>query len=298
MRRCLHCGELSTNASHAAPCPKCAAVIPTEEGFPCYAPALAHTSPGFQPEHFAYLASVEDRNFWFRARNELIVHVLRKYFPHARNMLEIGCGTGYVLRGVTQALPNLRTSGSEIFLEGLAFAAQRMPRADLFQMDARNIPYTDEFDLIGAFDVIEHIQEDAQVLREIHRALKPNGGAVFTVPQHPALWSIQDERACHVRRYRRRELTGKLEQAGFQIVFSSSFVTLLLPLLALSRRSRRKAPAEAAAGAEFNLPPAANALLYQILHAEQLMIRAGMRFPIGGTRLVAAIKATPSGAAA
>lgn len=296
MRRCLQCGQLSSTASHGAPCPNCAAVVATQDGFPCYAPALAHESPGFRPEHFAYLASVEDRNFWFRARNELIVHVLRKYFPDAHNMLEIGCGTGYVLRGVTQALPDLQTSGSEIFLEGLAFAAQRMPRADLFQMDARDIPYTDEFDLIGAFDVIEHIEQDEKVLHEIHRALKPGGGAVFTVPQHPALWSAQDERACHVRRYRRHELTDKLEQAGFRIVFSSSFVTLLLPLLALSRRPKRATRVDAATGAEFNLPPVANTMLYQVLRMEKLMIRAGIRFPIGGTRLVAAVKTTPAGA--
>lgn len=290
MKRCLRCGQLSTGTAHNAPCPRCATTIPVVDGFPCYAPALAHESPGFRPEHFAYLASVEDRNFWFRARNKLITHVLRKCFPHAGNMLEIGCGTGYVLRGITQTLPTLHTSGSEIFLEGLGFAAKRVPSADLFQMDARHIPYTAEFDVIGAFDVIEHIEQDSQVLREIHRALKPGGGAMFTVPQHPWLWSGQDERACHVRRYRRHELADKLAQAGFQVVFSSSFVTLLLPLLMISRRARRKRNPEANAGAEFNLSPPVNSLLYAVLRVEEAMIRMGIRFPIGGTRIMAAIK--------
>ncbi|HEX7341284.1 MAG TPA: class I SAM-dependent methyltransferase [Rhodanobacteraceae bacterium] len=260
------------------------------ESVPCYAPRLAYESPGFRPEHFARLSELEKDNFWFRARNELIIHTVRKYFPRARNMLEIGCGTGYVLRGVTQAVPELKVSGSEIFMEGLSFAARRLPDADLFQMDARQIPFETEFDLVGAFDVIEHIKEDEQVLSQIRGALKPGGGALFTVPQHPALWSAQDDRACHVRRYRRHELTCKLETAGFRIVFSSSFVSLLLPMLAASRLRKRDPHKATQANDELMLPTFINSTLYAILHFETMLIRSGLRFPIGGTRLVAAVK--------
>lgn len=207
-------------------------------------------------------------------------------------MLEIGCGTGYVLRGVTGAMPQLRVSGSEIFLEGLGFARQRLPGADLFQMDARRIPYTSEFDVIGAFDVVEHIREDEAVLREIHRALVPAGGAIFTVPQHPALWSARDESACHVRRYRRYELEDKLRASGFRVVFSTSFVSLLLPLLVASRLRQRQPAGDARADAEFTPRPMVNGALYHVLRLESLLIRAGLRFPAGGTRLVAAVKMT------
>lgn len=264
-------------------------------GVPCYAPALAHESPGFRPEHFASLAALEEGHFWFRARNELIVHVLQRFFPRARSMLEIGCGTGFVLRGITESLPDLRVSGSEIFLEGLGFAARRLPAADLFQMDARRIPYENEFDLIGAFDVIEHIEEDEQVLREAHRALKPGGGFVLTVPQHPWLWSAQDDRACHVRRYRHRELRAKLSNAGFQIVFSSSFVSLLLPLLAASRMRKRKPDDGSDINGELMPHAVVNRILYHVLRLESLLIRGGVRFPAGGTRLVVATKKSMTG---
>ena len=290
MRLCLACQQTFDATSHAAPCPACGAKVAYEEGVPCYAPALAHESPGFNPEHFPRLAKLEEGHFWFRARNELIVQVLRKYFPDAQNMLEIGCGTGYVLRGVTRAFPDLQASGSEIFLEGLGFASQRLPAADLFQMDARRIPYDSQFDVIGAFDVIEHIEEDERVLREIHRALKPGGGAIFTVPQHPALWSTQDESACHVRRYQRHELTDKLRANGYSIVFSSSFVSLLLPLLAFSRWRKRNSASTAGLDSEFAPGAAINGALYHVLRLESVMIRGGLRFPVGGTRLVAAVK--------
>lgn len=261
------------------------------DGVPCYAPTLARESSGFRPERYARLAQLEDSNFWFRARNELIVHVLRKYFPHARNMLEIGCGTGYVLRGIIRAIPHLDLHGSELFLQGLKFAAERLPNADLFQMDAREIPYEGEFELIGAFDVIEHIQEDEVVLRHIHRALAPGGGAVFSVPQHPALWSARDESACHVRRYRRHELERKLHANGFRVAFSTSFVSLLLPLLALSRWSKRPPASSEEVDGEFTPAPLLNSALYHVLHFESLLIRGGVRFPAGGTRLVVATKA-------
>lgn len=290
MRRCQHCEHTFDASSHIAPCPSCGAIVTIMDNLPCYAPGLARESSGFKTGHFAKLATMEDGHFWFRARNELIIQVLRKYFSQARNMLEIGCGTGYVLRGIAHHLPQLRLSGSEIFLEGLSFAARRVPGTDLFQMDAQQIPFTDEFDVIGAFDVIEHIADDERVLREIHRALKPGGGALFTVPQHPGLWSAQDDHACHVRRYRRHELADKLRAAGFRIIFSTSFVSLLLPLLAASRWRRRQMDGEQEMTAEFRLPAALNGSLYGLLRLERWLIQAGLRFPVGGTRLIAAVR--------
>src|SRR5690348_4925133 len=290
MRLCLSCRQVFAAPSHDDPCPNCRAVVARMGGVPCYAPALAHESPGFRPEHFASLAALEEGHFWFRARNELIVHVLQRFFPRARSMLEIGCGTGYVLRGITESLPDLRVSGSEIFLEGLGFAARRLPAADLFQMDARRIPYESEFDVIGAFDVIEHIEEDEQVLQEAHRALHPGGGILITVPQHPWLWSAQDENACHVRRYQHRELREKLHAAGFKIIFSSSFVSLLLPLLLASRLRKRKSTRRGEINSELTPHAVVNGALYHVLHFETALVRAGLRFPIGGTRLIAATK--------
>ena len=104
-------------------------------------------------------------------------------------------------------------------------------------MDARRIPFRDEFDVIGAFDVIEHIEEDVAVIDEVGRALRPGGGFVMTVPQHPALWSPQDEHAHHVRRYTAAGLRRKVEAAGFEVVRMTSFVRLLLP--SCSRRGMR-----------------------------------------------------------
>ena len=98
-----------------------------------FAPELALESEGFEAGYFARLAEQEAGNFWFRSRNRLLIWALERYFPNAKNFLEIGCGTGFVLSGLRKAFPNLVLSGSEVFTEGLGFAAARLPGVDCFR---------------------------------------------------------------------------------------------------------------------------------------------------------------------
>lgn len=239
------------------------------------------------------MASLEAESFWFRARNELILWALCRYCPNVKSFLEIGCGTGFVLSGIAREHPKVKLSGSEIFLEGLPYASQRVPEANLMQMDARKIPFRDEFDAVGAFDVIEHIDEDEAVLAELYRALKPGGLLLLTVPQHPWLWSTTDDYACHVRRYTARELQSKTRDAGFEVIRSTSFVSLLLPIMMLSRlgkkQSRRGDPATDPY-AELRLSKRINQFLYYVMAAEGKLIRVGLNFPVGGSRLMIARK--------
>ena len=89
-----------------------------------------------------------------------------------------------------------------------------MPEVDLFQREARQMPFVSEFDVIGAFDVLEHIVEDEAVLEQIFRATRPGGGILVTVPQHPFVRSANDEHSMHQRRYRRADLRRKVGRAG------------------------------------------------------------------------------------
>lgn len=84
--------------------------------------------------------------------------------------MEIGCGTGYVLSGLS-ASTDFQLSGSDIHVEGLKYAKQRVPSAEFIQMDATEMPFETEFDAIGAFDVLEHISDDELALKNIHKSL-------------------------------------------------------------------------------------------------------------------------------
>ncbi len=271
-------------------CPACAYLPSCIGGFAVLAPDLAEGGAGFRPEAFQNLAAVEAQNFWFRARNRLIVWALKRHFPNMQRYLEIGCGTGFVLAGVAQAYPAATLVGSEVFVVGLPFAASRVKTAELLQMDARKIPYLEEFDVIGAFDVLEHIEEDEVVLAAMLRALRPGGGVAITVPQHPWLWSKADDNACHVRRYKVGELRDKVLRAGFKLEFETSFVSLLLPAMLASRLTRRRANTQENAMSEFRLPPWLNRAFEIVMNLERYLIRRGLRLKLGGSQLLIATK--------
>jgi SAM-dependent methyltransferase len=244
-------------------------------------------SAGFDETYFEHLPGLEERSFWFRSRNALIIWALRRYFPQARSMLEVGCGTGFVLRGVRDAFPQMRLVGGEPFEAGLAVAAERVPDAELMQLDARDLPFRGEFDVVGAFDVLEHIDDDEQALSAMYEALRPGGGLLATVPQHPRLWSAADDYSHHIRRYRRGELPSKLRDRGFDVLRQTSFVSLLLPVLALSRlRFRDEKDFDPLS--EFRAPPFVDSALRWVLTAERTLIRRGLSFPAGGSLLVVA----------
>ncbi len=270
-------------------CPNCGFAPLQVSGMDAWSPDLMNEGGGFKAEYFETLAQLEANNFWFRGRNAFIVHALNAYFPNMSRYMEIGCGTGFVLSGVAQAFPAAKLCGSEIFCAGLEFAQRRVPAARFMQMDARNMPFTDEFDVIGAYDVLEHIPEDEQVLTEIRRALVPGGGLILTVPQHPWLWSEADAYACHVRRYTADELHKKVTRAGFEIVRSTSFVSLLLPVMLAARRKAR-GPAEFDPQKELRLPKWLDKIFETTLRVELAMIRARLSLPVGGSRVLVARK--------
>jgi SAM-dependent methyltransferase len=240
--------------------------------------------PGFDPELFEPIASVEERSFWFRGRNRLIVSTFRRRFPEARSFLEVGCGSGTVLEALREAFPELRLVGGELYEQALSIARRRLPGVELLELDGRRLPYEDEFDVVGAFDVLEHIDEDEEVLAKMLAAARPGGGVFVLVPQHQWLWSEHDKIVEHRRRYTRKELVAKAERAGIDVVEVSSFVTALLPAMAVSRvvdRIRSKTNLLA------NLEPGPlNALFERMLDGERKLIEHGVSLPVGGSLML------------
>lgn len=257
---------------------------------PVFSEAVAESDDGYDAAFFPELARVEAKNFWFKNRNRLIQKHLAKWFDRGGRFLEIGCGTGFVLTGVQETGLPYTLHGSELHLEGLAFAQSRLPEASFYQVDARHLPFRGAFDVIGAFDVVEHIDEDDVVLGEMRAALTDGGGVMLTVPQHGFLWSEVDALSGHKRRYEPGELEAKLERAGFELLYSTSFMSLLLPALYLSRRkndSTTKSSDDVMK--QFAISDLTNAALYRVLQAERMLLEIpGLTLPVGSSRLIVA----------
>ncbi len=171
------------------------------------------------------------------------------------------------------------SSGATSTKKGWSFARQRLPDVEFARLDARALPYHDEFDVVGAFDVLEHVEDDSLILENVWRALRPGGGTILLVPQHPRLWSEADVMANHVRRYVRRDLVAKVRAAGFDPVRVTSFVTTLLPAMAVSRRGPYD-PIRAL------VPGRLNRIFEAMLDAERKLIERGISLPVGGSLLV------------
>jgi SAM-dependent methyltransferase len=247
----------------------------------------ASTSPGgYDASLFEMLAALEPSSFWFRGRNKLILWAIDRWFPDSRSFLEVGCGTGYVLAAILAARPDLEAVGGELFPEGLRVARRRLKGVPLAQMDARYLRIEGAFDLVGAFDVLEHIDRDEEALRAMYTALRPGGGLVVTVPQHRWLWSEADSFADHARRYTRDELKQKMHDAGFELLWATSFLTFLLPLVSTSRLITRRR--SYSLEREFSLPRWIDRLFEQSLDIERAAISRGVSFPTGGSLLMVA----------
>ena len=107
--------------------------------------------------------------FWFTARNALISALVSQQFPDARNLLEVGCGMGGVLTRMHAEHPDISLTGADLLPDALRVARERLPGANwrFIEADIRHVPYEEEFDVVCALDVIEHVDEDDVALGEV-----------------------------------------------------------------------------------------------------------------------------------
>jgi SAM-dependent methyltransferase len=242
----------------------------------------------FPSDSFRLLAAEEAKHWWFRARNRVLLWALKNKIGNFNNFLEIGCGTAFVLEGVRNSYPNADLYGSEYFEEGLIHAKERIPSATFVKLDATAMSDEARYDVIGAFDVIEHIEQDQLVLDNLARALKQGGSLIISVPQHRWLWSHVDEFACHVRRYTRTELIQKVKAAGLEVKYTTSFVSLLVPLMWLSRAKPQDGEYDPMT--EYKIPRWLNKILELVMSLELILLKTGIRLPVGGSLLMVATK--------
>ena len=238
---------------------------------------------------FEHLAALEDGHFWFRSRNRLIVWALERHFPAAKRLLEVGSGSGVVLQALRARYPSLELVGVDQNSEAFQYARARVD-ARFLELDTRELSFEEEFDVVCAFDVLEHVDDDDAVLRRLAAATRPGGGLLVTVPQYEWLWSEADDYGRHRRRYTKRVLETKIEAAGFTLVRSTAWVFSLLPVLAVSRfwDNRRRGGYDPRRELELSGP--INRMLEAILDAERLAIERGVTLPYGSSRLAIAKK--------
>lgn len=193
----------------------------------------------FGSDRLAWLSEVETWHFWFVGRRALIDRLLNRYLrDKTQPILDLGCGTGLLSR--VMMARGYRMLGLDLRPEGLSVAHKALPQLWLVQAEATRPPLRQN--VLGAvmlLDVLEHV-DDQIALAEVKRVLLPGGRAVITVPAMPWLWSNRDERAGHLRRYSRKQLSRALADAGLQVEELRYYQCLLFPLVVITRLFGRR----------------------------------------------------------
>lgn len=233
---------------------------------------------------------LEPTSFWFNHRNRCIVDLVNRIPPEGP-IFDIGGGNGFVTAALEAA--GFDAALVEPGPQGVANAGERgvgtriLAEAQAARFTPGSIP------AVGMFDVLEHIEDDAGMLRWLHQSLSPGGMLYLTVPAHSWLWSNEDVHAGHFRRYTLTGLSGLLAATGFRREFASYFFTpLVLPILVLralpARRGiRRSTSGERAAGEH---SPPGGRVLGVMLGREARHLAGGRPRRTGSSLIVAARK--------
>ncbi len=183
-----------------------------------------------QPAEYARNFAFEEDYWWFVGRRQLVLTTVAALAgPGRPRLLDIGCGTGYLLAqlgALTEAV------GLDLADEALAFCRARQLNR-LVRGRAEALPFADgSFDIVTALDILEHLDDDLAALGEWWRVLRPGGHLVLFVPAYEFLWSGEDFVSGHRRRYRRGPLLARLRSAGFRVCKATYVNAVLLPLVA------------------------------------------------------------------
>lgn len=244
------------------------------------------------------LRAREEGYWWHVGRRAIIERWMERAFgpTGSLDILDVGCGSGRNLqlldrwgraRGVEPSGPGLDACraaglGSDRVMQG---GADRLPVPD------------SSFDLVTAFDVLEHLDDDAAGLAEARRVLRPAGHLLVTVPAYRFLWSVHDEALGHRRRYVASELHSALNRAGFVVVHRSYAISAPLPAILAYRVAQGLRPSGGERGASYvDVPPWAHHLLVGALKLEARWMQH-LSLPIGASIVALARKGLPAGGA-
>jgi SAM-dependent methyltransferase len=218
---------------------------------------------------YQQMAELDDRHWWYRARRRIIADLIRReaHLPSNAQILEIGCGTGHNLAMLSSFG---HVDGLELDDEARAISEKRLGRTIMSSPLPQLAGVADRhYDLVGAFDVIEHIEDDDAALASIATKLKPGARFIMTVPAHQWMWSAHDAVNHHKRRYSRRSLKALIEGSPMKLDKLGYFNSLLFPLAVAERAASRLRGKE---DADVTLPPAAlNLALEKVFAAERYL---------------------------
>lgn len=202
---------------------------------------VQHRDEEYDEGGFEILRNMQERHFWYRGRHRFLLEAVNRYLPRSREPLsaiDLGGGTGGWVRYLAQRRPEgfARLALADSSIVALSFAASVLPpAAQRYQVDLMQLQMHEEWGAAFLLDVIEHLPDDLQALRQARKSLEPGGYLFVTTPAFPRFWTYNDDLSHHLRRYRRGDFVRLARQSGLTLCDARYFMFYLSPAYLLSR---------------------------------------------------------------
>lgn len=228
-------------------------------------------------------ASITQRDYWwYRARAQLLEVALGEHLGTPARLLDVGSADG----------PSVEWMSGDHRRTTIDVDPRGLQPGEGVCASAMALPFGDgTFDVVGAFDVLEHCEPEAQAVTELSRVLRPGGRLLMSVPAYQWAWTDHDEQAGHYRRYTRRRLIRAIEGGGLVVTRATYGFGGVFPFFAAERAVRRiRKPAPSTDKSLPEVSPAMDRVLMGLTKAESKVIgRANL--PFGSSVFLAAVKA-------
>lgn len=234
----------------------------------------------------ARMDALEGSFWWYRGLRGLVVQELERQCATIPDLLDAGCGTGGMLKAIGERFPEARLHGIDLSAAACAFTRKKTG-AEVRQGSIDALPYADgAFDALVSLDVLGYEMDREAALRGFFRVLKPGGTLVLNLAAYQWMLSYHDRAVGQVKRFTRSEAKALLRAAGFTVLRSSYWNTLLFPLMVV----KRKLLPEPEASDVEAIHPAVDKLFRGCVRLERALISFGLAMPFGGSVLLIAQK--------
>lgn len=222
--------------------------------------------PSYEREY----VEAEKTNAWFLKRKELVYELIKNQ-PKSAKILEIGCGSGYIL-------DHLKKNGFTN-IEGVDASKTWLPFYKNIKKGTKLPTKKNSYDIILLLDVIEHVKTEKTLLKKIHDLLKKDGILLISAPAYMFMWSHHDVLNRHYRRYTRTRLNKPVIESGFDIIKSTYWNAKMLPPIYLIKMIQKMKKSKAS-NMEV-MPTWTNNIYKAVLGLENLFIGMGIKLPFG-----------------